>query len=130
MVPAGNLARSVAADVDVHVDVLVDGDRAEHDGDDLEWEEGQGPALSVYETEGSSADALNAHYRKVLPDLGWLLLTPEVDGEKPTRGLMVMRDGQTTIVASTTTDKGRALVSMLPMDSHGAVSMDAAASQP
>lgn len=86
------------------------------------WEEGEGPALNLYEVEGMSADASDRHYRATLAEQGWHALNPESSGTRKTRGLMVMRGGLTAVLASSDTERG-SLISVLPMDDKGGASV-------
>jgi hypothetical protein len=83
------------------------------------WEEGQGPALNMYTTEMDGA-ALDKHYRGVLPKLGWQVLTQPASDSKGLRGLMVMRNGVTAIIATQTDADGHGIASLVPMDASGA----------
>jgi len=46
------------------------------------FEEGQPYGMTVYEVPGGDPDALEAHYREVMPERGWRLLEPEGDAAR------------------------------------------------
>ena len=86
------------------------------------WEEGQAPALNVYESHALPPRELDAHYRKTLAELGWAPLNPAGSGEHARAyGLMVMRDGTTVTLSQTAGPSGRSMTTMMPMDTRGAV---------
>jgi hypothetical protein len=84
------------------------------------WEEGQGPALNMYTTEHMDGAALDEHYRTALPKLGWTIMTKPGTAPKDLRGMMVMRDGVTAIIATQTDADGHGITSLVPMDASGA----------
>jgi hypothetical protein len=89
------------------------------------WEEGQAPALNVYESAVAKPLALDTHYRSELPKHGWQLMTPaSVDQATSERGLLAMRNG-VTVTLSHTLVNGRGMTAIAPMDTRGATRVSA-----
>lgn len=83
------------------------------------WEEGQAPALNIYEASDISASALDTYYRQELPKHGWEVLTPRNDSHTATvRGLMAMRQGVTVTVGNSPEGSG-GMTTIIPMDTRG-----------
>lgn len=86
------------------------------------WEEGQAPALNMYTSAGQSAQTLEAFYRRELPKLGWQFTTPAADSTaKRARGMMVMRDGVTAVIAMDSDSHGNGIASIVPSGTQGAL---------
>ena len=85
------------------------------------WEEGQAPALNIYESPEAGPAALDAYYRFELPKLGWDLMTPaSASGDSKMRGLLVMRNGVTVMFSHAITDAQHGMTTIAPMDTRGA----------
>lgn len=87
------------------------------------WEEGQSPAVNIYETTELDATELDKYYRRELVKLGWETLTPLVDkADAVAHGLVVMRDGVTVTLSQASVVGGRhATTTIMPMDTAGAI---------
>jgi hypothetical protein len=89
------------------------------------WEEGQAPALNIYEASDISPSALDAYYRNELPKQGWEILTPRNESKTTTvRGLMAMRQGVTVTVGNSLMGRG-GMTTIIPMDTRGDTTVDA-----
>jgi hypothetical protein len=88
------------------------------------WEEGQAPALNIYQAARMDAASLDAHYRAQLPALGWEAMTPPAANKShPIKGAMVMRNGVTVLLSHGSLDNGKhGLTTIIPMDTAGATS--------
>jgi hypothetical protein len=88
------------------------------------WEQGQAPALNIYESSALTPQQLDQHYRAELAKLGWQVLNPT--GAQATgapRGLLVMRDGVTVTLSNSALEGGRlGMTTIMPMDTAGATS--------
>lgn len=83
------------------------------------WEEGQAPALNMYESSAHSAEQLERHYRSELPKLGWEFMTPP-SKEPRSRGALIMRDGVTvTLSHMSVTERKVGVTTIVPMDTRG-----------
>lgn len=86
------------------------------------WEEGQAPALNVYESSGKTPGELDTHYRAALSALGWTELNPKAGvDEARAAGLMVMRDGITVTLSQSRGQDGHSMTTIMPTDRRGAV---------
>lgn len=91
------------------------------------WEEGQGPALNIYQAARMNAASLDAHYREKLPTLGWEAMTPPSKTEHPVKGAMVMRNGVTVVLSHGSLDNGKhGITTIIPMDASGTTGAAAA----
>jgi hypothetical protein len=87
------------------------------------WEEGQSPAINVYEHKTLKPAQLDRFYRAELPKRGWdPLLQPSKGEDLLAHPLMVVRDG-VTVALSQTDLHGEALATttIMPMDTAGAI---------
>lgn len=83
------------------------------------WEEGQAPALNIYEASDIGPSALDTYYRSELPKQGWEILTPRNESRTTTvRGLMAMRQGVTVTVGNSLMGSG-GMTTIIPMDTRG-----------
>jgi hypothetical protein len=89
------------------------------------WEEGEAPALNIYEAGAGTPDSLDAHYRSELPRQGWQLLTKPMRNESRASGLMAMREGITVTLSHVALKDGRSMTTILPMDMAGAAAVKA-----
>lgn len=90
------------------------------------WEEGQAPALNIYESAEAGPSALDAYYRFELPKLGWELMTPaSASADTKAHGLLVMREGVTVIFSHAITDGKHGMTTIMPMDTRGATHVEA-----
>lgn len=87
------------------------------------WEEGEAPAINMYESTALAAEQLEQHYRSALPKNGWEFMTP-ASSDASARGALVMRDGL-TVTLSHTDVKGAGVTTIVPMDTRGATSIRA-----
>jgi hypothetical protein len=87
------------------------------------WEEGEAPALNIYESRTLSPAQLDHYYRVELAKRGWEPLLPERSGDDLlAHPLVVMREG-VTVTLSQTNLEGEALstTTIMPTDMRGAV---------
>lgn len=79
------------------------------------WEEGHAPAINIYTVKQMNGEALEAFYRAELPKQGWELTTPASTGKKSQpRGMLLMLDGVTVVVATATDRYGHGTASITP----------------
>jgi hypothetical protein len=89
------------------------------------WEEGQAPALNIYEASDISPSALDLYYRSELPKQGWEVMTPRNEDKSTTvRGLMAMRQGVTVTVGNSSLASG-GMTTIIPMDTRGDATVSA-----
>jgi hypothetical protein len=85
------------------------------------WEEGEAPAVNIYEAAGKTPKELDAYYRAELAQRGWRVLNPPGREDAPVRALMVMRDGVTVTLSHSALEEGRlGMTTIAPMDTAGA----------
>jgi hypothetical protein len=87
------------------------------------WEEGEAPAINIYESRTLTPAQLDHFYRVELARRGWEALLPPARGDDlPAHPLMVMRDG-VTVTLSQTQLPGQALstTTIMPADTRGAL---------
>lgn len=90
------------------------------------WEEGQAPAINIYESSQRAPGELDAFYREQLPKHGWEPMTPPARPGSATHGMLAMRDGVTVTLAQSSLDDGmRGMTTIIPMDRAGATDVRA-----
>jgi hypothetical protein len=87
------------------------------------WEEGQAPAVNIYESSTLKPDQLDKFYRAELPKLGWEAAIPPSKGsDLLAHPLIVMRDGMTVSLSQTDLEgESLATTTIMPMDTRGAI---------
>jgi len=87
------------------------------------WEEGQAPAVNIYESTTLKPEQLDKFYRVELPKLGWEAMLPPSKGtDLLAHPLIVMRDGMTVSLSQTDLEgESLATTTIMPMDTQGAV---------
>lgn len=82
------------------------------------WEEGQAPALNMYESRLTGPE-LDSYYRRALAERGWTATHAPVE-RQGAHGLLVMRDGVTVTISNSSLGSGEpGITTVMPTDTRG-----------